>query len=363
MSVSFDIHSEIKPYQVRIGKDLLETTFKDAGDSIFLCDSFFSGRLALSGRPVIAVEATEYAKSLDRMSEVIIRLRESGATRNTNLVAVGGGVIQDIATFCASIYMRGISWKYLPTTLLGMVDSCIGGKSAVNVGPYKNIVGNFYPPDEILVDPDLCGTLAIEQKVAGLCEAAKICYARGEDAFARYLALHPSADLENVDLSQLIELSLRSKKWFIEVDEFDRNERLLLNFGHTFGHAIEGAAKFAVSHGVAVGVGMLAAMHYARLATGNRALSQPANTLAAHIRGLLAHIDGLDAVLTATTEQDLFDRFAADKKHSATAYTIVGIDQTGRLQRLALPRSPESESIIKETFRAIRHRGFLSAAE
>ncbi|MBI3432359.1 MAG: 3-dehydroquinate synthase [Hydrogenophilales bacterium] len=360
--MSFDIHSEIKPYQVKIGKNLLETTFKGVDDSIFLCDSFFASRLAPVGRPVIAVDATEYAKSLDRMSEVIIRLRESGATRNTNLVAIGGGVIQDVATFCASIYMRGISWKYLPTTLLGMVDSCIGGKSAVNVGPYKNIVGNFYPPDEILIDPDLCGTLPIEQKVAGLCEAAKICYARGEDAFARYLALHPSADLENIDLSQLIELSLRSKKWFIEVDEFDRNERLLLNFGHTFGHAIEGAAKFAVSHGVAVGVGMLAAMHYARLA-GNQAFPQTAITLATHIRGLLAHIDGLGAVLAGTTEQDLFDRFAADKKHTATAYTIVGIDQAGRLQRLALPRSPESENIIKETFRALRHPGFLSVAE
>ncbi|MHB1054059.1 MAG: 3-dehydroquinate synthase [Thiobacillus sp.] len=362
MSVSFDINSEIKPYQVKIGEGLLKATLKAAGDRIFLCDSFFTDRLASCGCPVIPIDATEYAKSLDRMSEVIIRLRDSGATRGTNLVAVGGGVIQDVATFCASIYMRGISWKYLPTTLLGMVDSCIGGKSAINVGPYKNIVGNFYPPVEILVDPDLCGTLAVEQKVAGLCEAAKICYARGGDAFARYLALHPSAELNNVNLSHLIELSLRSKKWFIEVDEFDRNERLLLNFGHTFGHAIEGAAQFAVSHGVAVGVGILAALHYARISTGKETLPQSAVTLAAHIRGLLAHIDGLGGVLAATTEQDLFDRFAADKKHTSTAYTIVGIDQAGRLQRLALPRSPESENMIRATFNAIRQPGFLSAA-
>lgn len=363
MSVSFDINSEIKPYKVEIGEGLLEATLKATGDSIFLCDSFFAGRLAPCGRPVIAIDATEYAKSLDRMSEVIIRLRDSGATRSTNLIAVGGGVIQDVATFCASIYMRGISWKYLPTTLLGMVDSCIGGKSAINVGPYKNIVGNFYPPDEILVDPDLCGTLAVEQKVAGLCEAAKICYARGDDAFARYLALHPSAELKNIKLSHLIDLSLRSKKWFIEVDEFDRNERLLLNFGHTFGHAIEGAAEFAVSHGVAVGVGILAAIHYSRISTGKETLPQSAVTLAAHIRGLLAHIDGLGEVLAATTEQDLLNRFAADKKHTPTAYTIVGIDQTGRLQRLALPRSSESENMIRETFKAIRQPDFLSAAE
>ena len=362
MSVSFDIKSQIKPYQVHIGQGLLEATLKDSHDNIFLCDRFFADRLQGCGCRIIAIEATEHAKNLDHMPEIIVRLKDLGATRKTHLIAVGGGVIQDVATFCSSIYMRGIRWTYVPTTLLGMVDSCIGGKSAINVGAFKNIVGNFYPPDAVLVDPQLGSTLGIEQKVAGLCEAAKICYARGEDAFNKYLSHHPTPGLDMANLTDLIELSLRSKQWFIETDEFDRNERLLLNFGHTFGHAIEGASQFAVSHGVAVGVGMLLAIEYARTCMDQRELPPLAAALEAHVRSLLAHVVGLNAVLGKIAAQDLFDRFTADKKHSSSAYTIVGIASNGHLQRFFLPRNRESENAIKGLFAALQQREFLPAA-
>lgn len=360
MYASFDIRSSIKTYGVRIAPGLMEEIAESSAGATVLCDRFFAGRFAGHGGGVIDVEATEGAKSLDRMPEVIVRIRETGATRQSRLVAVGGGVIQDIATFCSSLYMRGIAWQYTPTTLLGMVDSCIGGKSAINVGPYKNIVGNYYPPDRILIDPGLVATLGIEQKVAGLCEAAKICYAHGEETFARYLALDPSPDMSEVDLARLIELSLRTKQWFIEVDEFDRGERLLLNFGHTYGHAIEGATHFGISHGVAVGVGILAAARLAR----EQADGVPGHTRALedHMHHLLSFIPGLDEVLGSANTDDYFERFVADKKHTPSEYTVVAIARDGALHIQRLPRDDNGEKFIRGIFDVVRDRSFLQGS-
>lgn len=360
MYASFDIVSQIKPYRVSIGAGLLDGNALGARDRLYLCDRFFAKRLESRGCRVIAVDATEQAKSLDQMSDIIIKLREAGATRKTLLVAVGGGVIQDVATFCASIYMRGIPWVYLPTTLLGMVDSCIGGKSAINVGPYKNIVGNFYPPEEILIDPVLTDTLDAEQKVAGLCEAAKICYARGDDVFSHYLALQPRLNMKQQELAKLIELSLQAKRWFIEIDEFDQSERLLLNFGHTFGHALEGATHFRISHGVAVGVGILAAIYHARIIFGADGVADRAIALETHIRFLLAQVADLPGVLATMDPDDLFDRFGADKKHSSSAYSIVGLAHDGSLKIYKLPHGQESKAAIRQIFVAISQPDFLS---
>ncbi len=362
MYASFEIASHIKNYRVSIDEGLLGSSPWAERDHIYLCDQFFAASLEAPGQRVISLQANEQSKSLDQMSEVIIRMREAGATRKTLLVAVGGGVIQDVATFCSSIYMRGIPWLYLPSTLLGMVDSCIGGKSAINVGPYKNIVGNYYPPEEILIDPALTLSLGVEQKVAGLCEAAKICYARGADAFQHYLDLDPAVDMRDAQLARLIDLSLRAKKWFIETDEFDQNERLLLNFGHTFGHAIEGATDFRISHGVGVGIGILAALSHARMAHGATPLPQRTLILERHIRLLLSQIPGLPAILAAASPTSLFDRFIADKKHGAAHYTIIGVAAEGDLQTIRLPRGQESDAMIQQIFAAVVQPGFLAVS-
>ena len=127
---------------------------------------------ATSPKPIF-IEATEMEKSLDRAPALIERMRAGGVNRRTLLVAVGGGVIQDISAFVASVYMRGLTWSYVPTTVLAMVDSCIGGKSSINVGPYKNLVGTFHPPQQIHIDPALAETLPRDQFASGLIEAAK----------------------------------------------------------------------------------------------------------------------------------------------------------------------------------------------
>lgn len=363
MYASFDIRSSIKTYGVSIGGGLIDA-IGDEPNTIILCDRYFADRFGgRAAAAVIDIEATEAAKSLDRMPEVVVRLREAGATRGSEIVAIGGGVIQDIATFCASIYMRGVSWRYAPSTLLGMVDSCVGGKSAINVGPYKNIVGNYYPPDRILIDPALVSSLGIEQRIAGLCEAAKICYARGAETFERYLALEPDPSMDERSLAALIELSLRTKQWFIEIDEFDRKERLLLNFGHTYGHAIEGATHFGISHGVAVGVGMIAAAELAKAQYGHGALPSHTDEMVTHIRHLLSFVPGVPEVLSSVSADDYFERFVADKKHTASEYTVIGIGRDGALGIERFARDSAGKARVSEVFELIRHLLSRSAAE
>lgn len=346
---SFEVMARSGAYQVEVGLDAFSRLIAARPQDIVLCDSYCSEKLAGHAGSVIAIEATEEAKSLERMAPVIECLREAGGNRHSSVLAVGGGVIQDIATFCASVYMRGVEWRYAPTTLLGMVDSCIGGKSAINVGKYKNIVGNFYPPKSVIVDPGFTDTLSVEQRVAGLCEAAKICFAGGPDVFGRYMALggEPAMPLE--PLVELIALSLATKKAIIERDEFDQNERLLLNFGHTFGHAIEGASDFAISHGVAVGLGILAAIHFSAEA-GRQGCAPVVARLADYLTGLLAHVPGLSRRCTALVPEDCLQRFLADKKHKASSMALVVPDASGSLVLRELPRTDVNLRQVRDTF-------------
>lgn len=347
MSDSFKIASSAGEYAVRIG-----SADAVSASTIVLCDQFFAPAYQAQGLKVIGIEATEAAKSLDRMGEIIIALREFGANRKTHLLAVGGGVIQDIATFVASVYMRGVQWDYLPTTLLGMVDSCIGGKSSINVGAYKNLVGNFYPPQTIVIDLRFAATLNTEQRVAGLCEAVKICFAHTGSAFDDYLALTPGPDAAPEQLRDVIRLSLLTKRWFIEIDEHDKKERLLLNYGHTFGHAIESACDFVIPHGIAVGIGVLASLHFARLNRHYAAPPQRVQQMETYMTGLLGALPQLPGWIPQVASGDLMRRFEADKKHSATHYAVIVPDAQGHLVRMELEKNDANRALLQQAFDA-----------
>lgn len=351
MPTCFDISASTGSYGVRIEPQSLASLLAEAGDRVFIVDAFLEAQVRAAGIDPIVIVADEPAKSLDRMTDVIVGLRERRATRATTLIAVGGGIVQDIAAFTASIYMRGIDWIYVPTSLLSMVDSCIGGKSSINVGPYKNLVGTFHPPVQVLIDPVLTGTLNAEQHAAGLIEAAKICFCRGPAAFSYYAGLESSARADVEPLAALIYHSLLSKKWFIEIDEFDRGERLLLNFGHTFGHAIETASDFAVSHGIAVGLGMLIALDLGETLGRKYGSVENVARLRAHILELLNLVPGLPAALRNTAMPRLMEAFRSDKKHNRQNYAVIVVTETGNVERLMLPRDAASDTIIEHAFR------------
>ena len=340
------VQSSIRHYPVRIASHHGSVVSQDGPTMLVVDDTVASVYPAYAHG--FRVKATESCKTLDSVARMIEALRDHGATRETHLWAVGGGIIQDVSTFFASVYMRGIQWTYVPTTLLGMVDSCIGGKSSLNVGPYKNIAGNFYPPHAIIVNPLFCRTLSRIQLIDGLCEAVKICFAGGDASFQQYRHLFfdsVSSPLSDSQLSMLIQLSLETKKTVIEQDEFDQGPRLMLNFGHTFGHALEGATRYQITHGVAVGLGILMAIewsHHSGLCDRSHprvaALWQYLTTLLMGWMDRPPHTtDLLDTVWAC---------FESDKKHTATHWQVIACQADGSLARYPIPKTTETQRML-----------------
>lgn len=276
----------------------------------------------------------------------------AGMTRESQLIAFGGGIIQDVATLCASLYMRGIKWTYCPTTLLGMVDSCVGGKSSINVGQYKNIAGNYYPPEKVVINVEFCKTLPLTEQIAGLCEAVKICFAAKNNAFDTFIThfFDCHFPLSNKQLEKIIALSLRTKKIFIEEDEFDQGSRLLLNFGHTIGHAIEAASHFSVTHGVAVGLGMLAEIRLGMSIHSQTNFPERVRLLNDYICNLVKLIPEMTKHIQLIDSQKVLNAFQSDKKHLPENYRLISVNQAGYLERISIPKNDQSDEMIVGAF-------------
>ena len=178
----------------------------------------------------------------------------AGFTRGDAVCAVGGGVVGDVAGFAAATYMRGVDFYAVPTTVLAQVDSSIGGKTAVNLDGVKNVVGAFWQPRGVLVDPGLLETLPFRQTANGLAEAVKAALVGDAELFARFEAA--CRDGTPLSLDDIIPAAIRVKQRIVQADERERGLRRMLNFGHTIGHGLESAA--GLLHGEAVAAGMLA---------------------------------------------------------------------------------------------------------
>jgi len=195
-------------------------------------------------------EATKSLASAQGLWELML---DNGFSRGDCVVAVGGGMCGDLAGFAAACYMRGIAFYNIPTTLLSQVDSSIGGKTAVDLNGVKNIIGTFYQPHAVLIDPDVLETLPCRLRAEGMIEAVKMALVFDAELFDRLTeAQDPYADLDDV-LSRVLAL----KQTVVEQDERDTGRRNLLNFGHTLGHGVESASRGALYHGECVGLGML----------------------------------------------------------------------------------------------------------
>lgn len=368
MFETFNIQSSSGSYSVELGAGQLTSNAPVSIHEFVIMDLNVSRlwpQLNSQAQHSIPVLAIEENKTLSTCAELIEGLRAQGANRSSSFCAFGGGIIQDLATFTASVYMRGIPWTYAPTTLLGMVDSCIGGKSSINVGPYKNIAGNYHPPQKIVIDIDFCKTLDLPELLAGLCEAVKICFAAEGDQFKKYLNLFedPSKFLSGEQLLSVISLSLATKKQFIENDEFDLGPRLLLNFGHTFGHAIEAATDFKITHGIAVGMGMLAEIRLATLTGIANGESERVANLRRHITYLLNQIPDMTRNIEALDIESAFRAFKSDKKHRKDAYAVIMPNSLGFLQREFLPNSPDTDATVLSVFEWLKSDLYLEGIE
>ncbi len=203
----------------------------------------------------------EAHKTLANCAAVFDALAALGASRDATVIALGGGVIGDLAGFAAACWMRGIEFVQMPTTLLAMVDSSVGGKTGVNLPAGKNLVGAFHQPRAVVIDTDTLATLPDREYRAGLAEVIKY-GAIGDRAFFEWLETHASAlnARDNAALAEAIATSCRHKAAVVARDEHEHGDRALLNFGHTFGHALETETGYGtLLHGEAVAIGMLLA--------------------------------------------------------------------------------------------------------
>lgn len=271
--------------------------------------------------PVIRIGTGEGIKTLETMGRIYRKLIELEADRSSFLLGIGGGIVCDVAGFAASTYLRGVSFGYVPTTLLAQVDASVGGKTGVNFMGYKNMVGVFNQPEFVICDPAVLKTLPRRERVSGFAEiikhaaiADKSYFTFLEENAGKALMLDPDV------LQQIIYDSVVIKADIVNRDETEKGERRKLNFGHTFGHAVEKTT--GIPHGEAVSIGMVVAS----LLSLNRGLLAEKDV--ARIRNLLA-LYGLPVEIKLDKEK-ILDAMAHDKKRDGEGIYFVLLSGIGQ---------------------------------
>lgn len=223
------------------------------------------GDKLFSGYPWATVPAGEGSKSLDRLHALWSFMLEQGLDRRGAVVAVGGGVVADLAGFAASTYMRGVDFYSVPTSLLAMVDASVGGKVGIDLPEGKNLVGQFYPAKKVAVDPDLLGTLPESEWSAGMAEVIKHAVLQGEPLWSHLRGFERVHRQQGELLEHLLARAVEVKVRVVTEDPYEKTGlRATLNLGHTYGHAIEWCSNFALSHGACVGLGLVAGMRLSK---------------------------------------------------------------------------------------------------
>ena len=279
-------------------------------------------------RKVIVMPAGECHKNQKRADAIIDQLIAYGADRNTFIVGVGGGVITDISGYVASVFMRGISFGFVPTSILAMVDACIGGKNGVDVGVYKNLVGVINQPKFLLYDFTFLQTLSEEEWRSGFAEIVKHACIRDADMFS-FLEGKSLADFQSQPelVASLVQRNAELKYAVVAADETENGERRLLNFGHTIGHAIENI--HSLLHGYAISLGIIAACHISEQINGLHADDTT------RIRNLLLRY-GLPVDIKTDTEK-AWDILVHDKKKSGNDINFVVLDRVGNASVKKIP--------------------------
>ncbi len=199
----------------------------------------------------LTIPQGESSKCFEQYNKLLNQMIEHNMSRSDAIIAIGGGVVGDLAGFVAASYMRGIDFYNIPTTILSQVDSSVGGKVAIDMGSYKNIVGAFWQPKTVIIDPNVLSTLSLRQQHNGLCEALKTGLIQDEKIIELF-------EKDKLDIDEIITRSINVKRLVVQQDEKESNLRKILNFGHTIGHAIEGAYGLnTYLHGECVAMGML----------------------------------------------------------------------------------------------------------
>jgi shikimate kinase/3-dehydroquinate synthase len=277
-------------------------------------------RLAGLADTTLIVPPGEQHKTVAQAERLLRELARAGMQRSDTMVAAGGGVVGDLAGFCAATYQRGVAVVHVPTTVVAQVDSAYGGKTGVDLPEGKNYVGAFHQPAAVLTDPTLLGTLPSEELAAGFSEIAKTALIAGGGLWDEVRGLPPLREVVDGDLatmSRVVEACARTKLSVVALDERDTGFRAALNLGHTFAHALESATGYArYRHGEAVALGLLVALRVSERATG----LDPA--VRDEVAGLLER-QGLPRAFEGPSTGELLGHMARDKKRRGTRRNLV----------------------------------------
>jgi 3-dehydroquinate synthase len=256
LSDNIKIKSSIKNYDVFYSSKNLDTLINETyevNDFIFIDRNVYnlSPSTFKSFKNILIFDAIEANKVIESVLELIDQLYNIKFTKQNKLIIIGGGITQDVGGFAAAIYKRGITWIYIPTTILSMTDSCIGSKVNIN-RVSKNILGMFNAPDTIYISDYFLNSLTNDDIISGIGEALKLSLIGGEVTYKLFMDKFKIKDYVSI-----IKIASLVKRHVIEFDEFEIHSRKVLNYGHTIGHAIEGTTNYFIPHGIAVLIGML----------------------------------------------------------------------------------------------------------
>lgn len=290
---------------------------------------------SLCDAQIIEIDPGEENKSLETYTTIIQTLIEQGSDKSTQLIALGGGMITDLALFIGATYKRGIDTYLVPTTLLAMIDATIGGKCAINFGEVKNQIGTFVKKTTICLEPVFLETLSERQVLNGLAEMLKIALVSDANLFETILKSEP---LEIVNNEELIHRAIKLKQDIVKQDPFDKNYRHILNFGHTIGHALESIAIKKgedLLHGEAVASGM-----YYTLDLCNKLPKETTNKIKQYISKYYK-------IQNVSDIQELFNYMNSDKKTINNEYKFVLLNSIGEATISNQVTRQQIESIIK----------------
>jgi 3-dehydroquinate synthase len=293
----------------------------------------------------VLIKATEEQKTYEKLAPIFLELLSKGLKRDDVLVVVGGGVLQDIGCFIATVLFRGVRWEFVPTTLLAQSDSCIGSKSSINISDYKNQIGTFCPPHRVILASDVLNSLPWDEIRSGLGEVIKLQLIAGQAGFDELMAdlknLHETGGIKII--SKWVGRSIAVKKPYIEQDEFDRGIRTTLNYGHTFGHAYESATRYAIPHGIAVILGMLTATYVSvrlGLVSQDHFLDLK--------RQLMPWFHPYETALLKARRDDVFKAIRHDKKHTGESVNCILTSGPGRMEKRSLDFAGELMPVVNE---------------
>jgi 3-dehydroquinate synthase len=259
---TFIINSKVKQYRAVFSNDIVLhlTEQLNPGDYIIIdrkvADLYPELCKIFLGNSVYIQDSSEVSKSYEKIAQVLEQIVEVGFRRDNKIIAIGGGIVQDVASFISFILYRGVNWIYYPTNLLSQCDSCIGSKISINFGQYKNLLGGFYPPSLILININFLTTLKRQDILSGLGEMLHYFLVSSDEDLNLFFKYVPNVKNNLAHIDKLIIRSLEIKRKMIELDEFDEGPRHIFNYGHSFGHALESATDYFIPHGIAVSLGI-----------------------------------------------------------------------------------------------------------